>query len=74
VFTQPADLSEALLSDALSDGWGFRPASLSYLAVGFGSHHWLAADSGGLKLFVTVDDQAAPSLTRLARADSPSVR
>ena len=45
-----------MLSDALSDGWGFRPASLSYQAVGFGSHHWLAADSGGLKLFVTVDD------------------
>ena len=45
-----------MLSDALSDGWGFRPASLSYLAVGFGSHHWLAVDSGGLKFFVTVDD------------------
>jgi len=56
VFTQPADLPEALLSDALSDGWGFRPASLSYQAVGFGSHHWLAVDPGGLKLFVTVDD------------------
>ena len=33
-----------------------RPASLSYQAVGFGSHHWLAVDSGGLKLFATVDD------------------
>jgi hypothetical protein len=56
VFTKPADLPEALLSDALSDGWGFRPASLSYQAVGFGSHHWLAVDSGGLKWFATVDD------------------
>lgn len=56
MFTQPADLPEALLSDALSDGWGFRPASLSYQAVGFGSHHWLAVDSGALKLFATVDD------------------
>jgi hypothetical protein len=45
-----------LLSDALSEGWGFRPASISYQAVGFGSHHWLAVDSGGLKLFATVDD------------------
>ena len=45
-----------MLSDALSDGWGFRPAWLSYQAVGFGSDHWLAVDSGGLKLFVTVDD------------------
>jgi hypothetical protein len=56
VFTRPADLPEALLSDALSDGWGFRPVSLSYQAVGFGSHHWLAVDSGGLELFATVDD------------------
>ena len=56
VFTQPADLPEALLSDALTDGWGFRPALLSYQAVGFGSHHWLAVDPGGRKLFVTVDD------------------
>ena len=45
-----------MLSDALSDGWGFRPASLSYQAVGFGSHHWLAVDSGGVELFATVDD------------------
>src|SRR5215831_16009699 len=56
MLTRPADLPEALLSDALSDGWGFQPASLSYQAVGFGSHHWLAAGPGGLKLFATVDD------------------
>jgi hypothetical protein len=56
VFTQPADLPEALLSDALLDGWGFRTAWLGYLAVGFGSHHWLAVDPGGQRLFVTVDD------------------
>ena len=56
MFTQPADLPEALLSDALSAGWGFRPVSLSYQAVGFGSHHWLAADADGLRLFVTADD------------------
>ncbi len=56
MLTQPTDLPEALLTEALSDGWGFRPASLSYQAVGFGSHHWLAADAGGLKLFVTADD------------------
>ncbi len=45
-----------MLSGALFEGWGFRPASLSYQAVGFGSHHWLAVDPGGLKLFATVDD------------------
>jgi spectinomycin phosphotransferase len=56
VFTQPADFPEDLLSDALSEGWGFRPTSLRYQAVGFGSHHWLAVDSTGLSLFATVDD------------------
>jgi hypothetical protein len=56
VFTPPADLPESLLSDALSVGWGFWPAALSYQAVGFGSHHWLATDSDGLRLFATVDD------------------
>lgn len=56
MLSKPADLPEALLSEALSEGWGFRPASLSYQAVGFGSHHWLAARPGGLKLFATVDD------------------
>lgn len=50
------DLPEVLLSNALSEGWGFRPTSLTYQPVGFGSHHWLAADAGGLRLFVTVDD------------------
>ena len=45
-----------MLSDALCEGWGFRPAWLSYQAVGFGSHHWLAVDPGARKLFVTVDD------------------
>jgi len=45
-----------LLSHGLSVGWGFESASLSYQAVGFGSHHWLAVDSAGLKLFATVDD------------------
>lgn len=56
MFTQPADLPEALLSDALSEGWGFQPVSLSYQPVGFGSHHWLAVDPGGQELFATVDD------------------
>jgi spectinomycin phosphotransferase len=56
VFTQPADFPEDLLSEALAAGWGFRATSLSYQAVGFGSHHWLAVDSAGLKLFATVDD------------------
>jgi len=50
---------------ALEVGWGFRAASLSYQAVGFGSHHWLAEDARGNRLFLTVDDLTA----KLGRAD-----
>lgn len=32
--------------------------SLEYQAVGFGGHHWLAADVGGGRLFITVADLA----------------
>ena len=54
-----------MLSDELSEGWGFHAAQLSYQAVGFGSHHWLAVDSAGRKLFLTVDD-----LTEKLRGDA----
>jgi len=43
----------------LSDRWRFIPASLQYQAVGFGSHHWLATDAEGARVFPTVDDLAA---------------
>jgi spectinomycin phosphotransferase/16S rRNA (guanine(1405)-N(7))-methyltransferase len=56
VFTEPADLPENLIGNALASGWSFRASSLTYQPVGFGSHHWLAADRGDDRLFVTVDD------------------
>ena len=59
MLTQPEDLAEDLLRDALRDGWKFAATSLSYQAVGFGSHHWLAADARRNQFFVTVDDLAA---------------
>jgi hypothetical protein len=59
VFTQPEDLAEDVLRDALRERWNFRASSLSYQPVGFGSHHWLAAGARCDQLFVTVDDLAA---------------
>jgi spectinomycin phosphotransferase len=56
VYTQPDDLTEETLLAGLLAGWGFAGATLRYLPVGFGSHHWLAAGSDDTKLFVTVDD------------------
>jgi Phosphotransferase enzyme family len=58
VFTAPADLPVFLIRNALADGWSFSATALHYQPVGFGSHHWLATDARGRRLFVTVDDQA----------------
>ena len=65
VFTRPADLAEEALAEALTRSWRFVPTALEYQPVGFGSHHWLATDAGGARLFLTVDDLAA----RLRTAD-----
>lgn len=56
MFTRPAGLSDAILVDALADGWGLNVASLEYQAVGFGSHHWSATDTSASRWFVTVHD------------------
>jgi len=44
------------LEAVLAEGWGLRPASLEYLPVGAGSHHWTLTDGDGQRHFVTVDD------------------
>jgi hypothetical protein len=69
VRTQPPDLAVETLRAALVDGWLFSPATLSYLPVGFGSHHWLAADRRGNQLFVTVDDLPAKLSSRTDSTD-----
>jgi spectinomycin phosphotransferase len=56
MLTQPGDLAEGKLQAAVAEGWGFDAAELRYLAVGFGSHHWLASSADGSRLFLTVDD------------------
>ena len=59
VFTQPDDLSEDVIRASLASAWDFRACALSYQPVGFGSHHWLAADAAGRQLFLTVHDLTA---------------
>ncbi|MDR2984010.1 MAG: phosphotransferase [Nocardiopsaceae bacterium] len=59
MFTKPGDLPESAIAGALKHHWGFGAASLVYQAVGFGSHHWLATDRTGHRLFVTADDLGA---------------
>ena len=45
-----------MLRAALEAGWSLSADTLTYRAVGFGSHHWEATDQTGTRWFVTVDD------------------
>ena len=74
VFTQPDDLAGGSIGDVLLAGWGFTATSVEYQAVGFGSHHWLATDARGARLFVTVDDMYAKLRTVSDTTDAVFVR
>jgi len=57
---RPADIRDSDVADALARQWALTVQDLSYLPVGFGGHHWLAADQTGSRWFVTVSDLASP--------------
>jgi spectinomycin phosphotransferase/16S rRNA (guanine(1405)-N(7))-methyltransferase len=63
MLTRPGDLSDAELLSSLAEGWDLNVASLEYRAVGFGSHHWCATDTGGHRWFLTVDDLDAKRIS-----------
>jgi hypothetical protein len=56
VLTPPDDLPEDMLVSALARGWDVAVASMTYRAVGFGSHHWAVTDTAGTRWFVTADE------------------
>lgn len=56
MLTAPLDLDEAALACVLERAWGIRVAAMTYLSVGWGSHHWEVADRGANRWFVTVDE------------------
>ena len=56
MLTPPAGLPEASLEAALERHWGIRAASVRYLAVGWGSHHWAVSGEDGSGWFVTADE------------------
>jgi len=70
VLTRPDDLSEERIGAELAAGWDFAAQSLSYLPVGFGSHHWLATDPAGQQLFLIVHDLPAMLRSQLDTADA----
>lgn len=56
MLTQPEDLTEGHIWAELAASWSFTAETLSYLPVGFGSHHWRATDAAGRQLFLIVHD------------------
>jgi Phosphotransferase enzyme family len=70
--TRPADLPDAVIAAAVSDGWKLPAATAAYRPVGYGSHHWSVDDAAGGRWFASVDvlaegDEDA-SFDRLATA------
>ncbi len=59
VFTRPTAIADSAILAALRHGWGLDAVAATYLAAGFGSHHWVTTGSTGVQWFVTVDDLAA---------------
>lgn len=60
MLAEPRDLDRGALKAVLERHWGLSDPELEYLPVGFGSHHWAATDSHGVRWFVSVDDLDAP--------------
>lgn len=56
MLTEPSDLDRCALATLLERHWALGEIELEYLPVGFGAHHWLAADARGARWFVTADD------------------
>jgi hypothetical protein len=64
--TPPPDLTDADIAAEVAAGWGLEVTTVSYLPVGFGSHHWRVR-AGTADWFATADDLDA---RRSAEAES----
>jgi hypothetical protein len=56
MLTPPDGLSEESLASVLARHWRLSAVSVSYRAVGWGSHHWEVTDSAGERWFATADE------------------
>ncbi len=56
MLSPPPGLDPDLLASMLVAHWGIRPAAVTYLPVGFGSHHWEVAGEDGRRWFVNADE------------------
>jgi spectinomycin phosphotransferase/16S rRNA (guanine(1405)-N(7))-methyltransferase len=67
VLTPPGDLDDSLILEALRI-WDTSSTRIEYAPWGFGSHHWIANDNDGPRLFVTVDHTDDVRLEQLRSA------
>jgi spectinomycin phosphotransferase len=56
MLTPPDGLSEESLASVLARHWRLSAVSVSYRAVGWGSHHWEVTDCAAERWFVTADE------------------
>jgi spectinomycin phosphotransferase len=68
VHERPADISDSDVAAALASQWALTVRDMSYLPVGFGGYHWLAADQRGSRWFVTVSGLGTPWVPDLPAA------
>lgn len=54
--TPPADFSTDLLAAALREMWVLEVREITYVPVGFGSHHWRVDAHEDGRWFVTLDN------------------
>ncbi|MDA8344181.1 MAG: phosphotransferase [Thermaerobacter sp.] len=52
----PVGLDECEVVEALRASWGLNTDAVTYVQVGFGSHHWDARLADGRRYFLTADD------------------
>ena len=70
---RPAGIRDSDVAAALARPWALTVQDLSYLPVGFGGYHWLAADQTGSRWFVTVSDLVTPWVPDLPAAMQTAV-
>ena len=59
MFFEPIGFDHDRLARLLLVEWGIEVADLSYVPVGFGTHHYRAQESDGVASFVNVDELSA---------------
>jgi Ser/Thr protein kinase RdoA (MazF antagonist) len=56
--SRPPELSDTLVTAAVSAHWPVSATNATHVRVGYGSHHWTVEDSEGGRWFVSVDELA----------------